>query len=369
MRLALPSYMKMSLSLAGVVGVLLFASGCLSSNHSIPKLDLVRLAHEAPSERGERVRVVQTFVTSEQPPKAQRAESCCDAGGNLYVEIGGHGHGVRGPQGPRSGGSRPTPPKHGGHGPKPKGGSSKGGSSALSGIDGDAAAVLAVIVVASAAAIAVVAASSEGARYDGWAKLEGNHPVHLYGPGNDYRQVPLEQLTVEEAEWATRAYVRKSEGDWKALGRAPLNRQGWAYSVFLGAGLVGEMGASATPGPISHIQLGYFPVHEFGLHADIGFGWGGSEQPEAVGKRFEARAALEAQLLPFQSRRIHAGGFAQIGSSVRTLAAGGGSSDLYSAGALMQLDITTRLALTGRAGVTRAYNELATEMSLGLSIY
>jgi hypothetical protein len=224
-------------------------------------------------------------------------------------------------------------------------------------------------VVASAAAIAVIAASSEGARYDGWAKLGANHPLHLYGPGNDYRQVALEDLTVEEAEWATRAYVRKSEGDWHALGRAPLNRQGWAYSVFLGAGLVGEMGASATPGPISHIQLGYFPIHEFGVHADIGFGWGESKQAVPTSARFEARAALEAQLLPFQSRRIHAGGFAQIGTGVRTLAAGGGSSELYSGGVLLQLDITTRLAMTGRAGVTHAYGESASEMSLGLSIY
>ena len=377
--------MGISFRLACVTGVLLFASGCLSSTHSIPKNDLKRLAHEPAAERGNKVRVLQKFNSSEQPPKAHYAED--DRGSHASIHVDLHGNFV-GPRSyrrtrrPRSSGSAGGSGSSGsggrGHGSKGKvssgksssGKSSKsGGGFNLSGIEGDAAAVLAVVVVASAAAIAVVAAGSEGARYDGWARLGGGHPIHLYGPHDSYKAVPLRDLTVEDAEWAERAYVRKTEGPWKGIGRAPLNRQGWAYSVFLGMGELGDSMEPAGLGPASHIQLGYFPIHEFGLHADIGFGWGEANDPEDTSSRFAASAGLEAQLLPFQSRRVHAGGYAQAGRSIRTRSAGGGKSALYSTGALMQLDITTRLALTARAGVTRAYDETASEMSLGLSIY
>lgn len=372
----------MRFSAVGVWGVL-FASGCLSSTHSIPQSDLLRLAHTAPEERGEQVRVIQTFVNSEQPPKSNSIEAggpIVDASWQVDIgpSAGGRGSrlGMRHPRGSRTTGttsshgysssrSAPHAPK-----PSPSGKSSGGGGGlSLSGIDGDAAAVVAVVVVASAAVIAVVAAGSEGARYDGWARLNNGHPVHLYGPQDSYKEVPLRELTVEDAEWAERAYVRESEGTWQALRRAPLNRQGWAYSVFVGAGELGDAMETPSLGPVSHIQLGYFPTHEFGLHADLGFGWGEANGPEDTSARFAVSTAIEAQLLPFQSGRIHGGGFAQAGQSIRTRSAGGGTSVLYSAGALMQLDLTTRLALTGRAGVTQAHEEYASEMSLGLSIY
>ena len=374
-----PGRMGISFRLACCTGVLLFASGCLSSTHSIPKNDLKRLAHEPPAERGNKVRVLQKFNSSEQPPKAHYTEDDRGEGASIHLDLhasstGPRSH-VRRPRGSSSAGGRGHSGSgrrvHGSKGTSSSGksGKSGGGSFNLSGIDGDAAAALAVVVVASAAVIAVVAAGSEGARYDGWARLDGGHPIHLYGPQDSYKAVPLRELTVEDAEWAERAYVRKSEGPWKHIGRAPLNRQGWAYSVFLGAGELGDSMDPASLGPASHIQLGYFPIHEFGLHADIGFGWGDASDPEDTSSRFAASAGLEAQLLPFQSRRVHAGGFAQAGRSVRTRSAGGGKSALYSTGALMQLDITTRLALTARAGVTRAHDETASEMSLGLSIY
>jgi hypothetical protein len=373
-----------SFRLACCAGVLLFVSGCLSSTHSIPKSDLKRLADLPAAERGKKVRVLQKFKTSEQPPKAHYTEDDRSSDASIHLDLHASSTGprsrVRRARRPRASGSTSGSGGAGGRGHGSKGGKSSsgksgksgksgGGSFNLSGIDGDAAAVLAVVVLAGAVVIAAGAAGSEGARYDGWARLDGGHPIHLYGPHDGYKAVPLRDLTVEDAEWAERAYVRKSEGPWKNVRRAPLNRQGWAYSVFLGAGELGDSMDPASLGPASHIQLGYFPIHEFGLHADIGFGWGEAGDPEDTSSRFAASIGLEAQLLPFQSRRVHAGGFAQAGRSVRTRSAGGGKSALYSTGALMQLDITTRLALTARAGVTRAYEETASEMSLGLSIY
>ncbi len=330
-----------------VFAALALVSGCLSSSHSIPKEELVRIAKRAPEQRGERVRVVQTFTNSEQPPRASEG-NCGGCGVRVHAGSNGRSSSGRGRHSSSSGG----------------GGGGGGGK-----ISGEAAAALAVVVLASAAVIGVVAASSEGARYDGWAKLSPNHPLHLYGPSNSYRLISLDDLTVEEAEWATRAYVRNSEGHWEGLGRAPLNRQGWAYSVFIGAGEIGDMGGAPRPGTVSHIQLGYFPTRALGIHGDVGFGWGGPGTGKIDGVRFEASAGLEAQYLPFRAGKIHGGAFAQMGKSLRTVSAGGGTSSLFSAGGLMQYDITTRLALTGRAGLTRAYGEPATEISLGLSIY
>ncbi len=335
--------MTSSLRVLIAMAFLVSGSGCLSTAHSIPKSELVAIAKKAPESRGEKVRVIQTFKGSKQPPEAR-----ADCSGGCAVEI-------------RSGGRRRSSGGGGGRS------SSSGGG--LGKIDGEAAAALAVIVVASAVVIGVVLASSEGARYDGWARLGRRQPLHLYGPNNSYRLVALEDLTLEEANWATRAYVRDTEGAWQGLGRAPLNRKGWAYSVLLGAGEMGDLGGAARTGTASHIQLGYFPTRALGIHGDVGFGWGSPGTGKVPGVRFQASVGLEAQYLPFRAGKVHGGVYGQFGRTIRTVAAGGGSDALLSAGGLFQFDIATRLALTARAGESLAHGESTNEFTLGVSIY
>src|SRR5258708_40000615 len=53
-----------------VVALLASGGGCLSSTHVIPHPDLVALAQTAPEERGARVRVVQGWSGSDEPPPA-----------------------------------------------------------------------------------------------------------------------------------------------------------------------------------------------------------------------------------------------------------------------------------------------------------
>ena len=93
------------------------------------------------------------------------------------------------------------------------------------------------LLVGAAAVAAVALAVTEGARYDGWVRLHPMHPVHLYGPGG-YRVMPLAWVDPETAAWSTRAVVRPNEGPWQPLGRAPLDRHGFTYSVLGGAGQV-----------------------------------------------------------------------------------------------------------------------------------
>ena len=394
------------------VFVCAFASGCLSNVHKIPKGELERLAQTDPLQRGDKVRVIQSFNTSRNPPPAgatqqrpvtqQRttarqgeapdSDTCVslqvDVADRSWATGGRNSRNRRAESGRRSGrgsgegrpatvdhrqrpsGTSSRPPKRSGKVSGRKGSSSKSsGSSNAASAEG--AAVLAVAVVASAAVLAVVAAGSEGARYDGWAQIEDEHPVHLYGPRNEYKKVALDELSEEDAAWAKDAYVRKSEGSWKALGRAPLNRTGPVYSVFLGAGEIGDAMGGSNVGARSHIQIGYFPIHEFGVVGDLSFGWGGgggdpySDAPQP----FLVSTGLEMQILPLQAGRVHGGGYGQFGYSQRNDAAGGGESNVFSTGALLQLDLTTRLALSARAGVRHAHERAASEMSLGISIY
>jgi hypothetical protein len=117
------------------------------------------------------------------------------------------------------------------------------------------------------------------------------------------------------------------------------------------------------------VQLGYFPVHAFGLQLD----WGFSTRDNAVGATlFDNRLGLEATVAPFDAGRLHAGvsgGVALASRFVDGVRDGRDDDTALSAGALLQLGWTTRLAVTGRFGVSRAYGDVEKEALLGLSIY
>lgn len=323
----------LSIALAAAVGL----SGCLSTTHRIPHQELQRLAQTPPEQRGQRVRVIQGFVTDDQPPAAPRVQ-----GGATVVVVGdvhvggGHHHVHR---------HRPNPKK-------------------LAKAKADKAEYYVILAALAAVGLAV----TEGARYDGWVQVHPMHPVHLYGPNGEYGWVPLAQLTPETAAWARKAYIRPEEGPWRPLGRAPLNRRGWTYSVLLGAGQIPSSGDTNDAGFLSHIQFGYFPTGQLGLQADIAFGWREDELANTV---LDARYALELDAMLLRAGKFHAGGYGQIGSAA--LFDDGPGRDtrgvLLGAGVLLQLELTTRLALTGRAGIAQAHGERVQEFTAGLSIY
>src|SRR5690606_36617411 len=93
----------------------------------------------------------------------------------------------------------------------------------------------AVVVLIAAAAVGVTAALTEGLRYDGTVALHPMQPVHLWGQGGAYTWMPLAHITPEVAAWAEKAVVRDDEGPWTELGRRPLDRQGFTYSLLLGS--------------------------------------------------------------------------------------------------------------------------------------
>jgi len=342
-------------SLLAVALTAVLAAGCLSSTHRISRTDLQRMAQMPPEQRSQRVRVVQSFY-GDEPPAAEPVH----AGTTVVVVGGGHHHGEHRAAGRGPGGS-------GGPGGEPKG-SKKAAEAAK-----DAKSWMVV-----AAAVALGLAFTEGARFDGWVDLHPMHPVHLYGPYGQYRMVPMAQLTPEHAAWASKAFVRPSEGPWIRPERAPLNRRGWTYSVLLGSAQIpsGQEAAagigtdSAEPGFLGHIQLGRYVTKQTGILLDFGLGWRTNEFENSV---FEARNAVEIQHMPLAAGSFHLGGYGQIGIGLR---AEDGPYDTASkrafiggAGALAQIELTTRLAITARLGYTRIFGEDTAEAGLGLSIY
>jgi hypothetical protein len=326
------------------IAVACLAGGCLSSAHKIPKRDLQALAQVDPAQRGKRVRVIQATANEASPPPAQRV----DSGAHVHVGVvvvPSHHHGHSGGVGGGGGGSGFSTNK------------AKGKSD-------DAKAWLII-----AAAVAVGLAATEGARYDGWVELHPMHPVHLYGPYGEYLVAPLAHIDPQTAAWAQKALVRPGEGPWTTLGRAPLNRQGWTYSVLMGAGKIASVDDTVEPGFFSHIQLGNFPSKELGIVLDIGLGWRDNLADATV---FDSRYGLELQAMPVAAGKLHAGGFGQIGIGARFedyVKNGDKRSVIYGGGGMLQLEITTRLALTARAAYMMVYDEPVSDLTLGLSIY
>jgi hypothetical protein len=306
-------------------------SACLSTSHRISRDELANLARTAPAARGERVQVLQTFA-GDEPPAAPRG------GGGVYVGVGvstsvGHSH------------SRP-----------------RGGSAARMTDKGKW-----WFLVAALAAVGF--AASEGARYDGWVRVTPAHPLHLYGPSGEYTWIPLGSLSPDQAAWASRAYLRQEEGPWTTLGRRPLDRRGFTYSVLGGASEFPSEDLTERPGFLGHIQFGYHPAQQLGILFDVSTGWTENGLGDAV---FDLRNALELQLFPLTVGILHAGVYGQIGLGTRWedgYHEDDDRSTLWSVGPLLQLELTTRLAITGRAGLTGVYGARASEFGIGLSVY
>jgi hypothetical protein len=330
------------LSRVSAFAVAIFASGCLGTAYRVPRRELIRLSETPAEQRGNQVRVIQGFAGDDGPPPAPGVH------GHTTVVVYGGG-GVRG------------------GGPRNVAGLGKAASKAD---DSKAWLILAGIA-------AVGLAATEGARFDGWARLHPMHPVHIYGPNGEYSWVPLAQLDPNTAMWARKAFVRETEGPWTPLERAPLNRVGFTYSLLLGSAEIPSaqerslsMGTDpANAGFIGHIQLGLFPTQQVGLLLDFGMGWRNNAFGDTV---FEGRNALELQFLPVSAGIFHAGVYGQGGLALR-LEDGAKSSEqrsfLLGGGGLLQLELTTRLTITARGGYVRILGEDTAEVAVGVSIY
>jgi hypothetical protein len=337
---------------AVVVAGLLVATGCVANSYRIPPGDLQRLAASPPEARGERVRVIQE-VGGTDVPSAQPVGEGTEI---VLVPHIGISHDRR--HGGRYGGS------YGGSG----GGRVKSGGSKLGGAGSDGKA--AAIVFLAIAAVALVAiAGVEGSRFDGWAQLHPMHPVHLVGRDGGYTVMPLAWIDPGTAAWADKAIVRPSEGPWRPLERHPLHRTGPTYSMYGGTGSLRSAHGELGLGPAFTVQAGFFPTQQVGVVGSVFLGWRENRDFETL---FESRYMLELQVLPVAAGRFHAGLYGGIGAAYRFedgVPGGNSGTSALAGGAMFQLDVNTRIALTARFGLAKAHEESMRDILFGLSVY
>jgi hypothetical protein len=336
---------------AVVVAGLMISSGCVASTYRIPSGDLQRLAAAPPEARGQRVRVIQELGGSDVPgaqPVAEDTEVVfvpqitvtpdrSRHGGRYHGSIGTSGRGKLG------------------------GGKLGGGGS-----DGKAAAIV-FLAVAAVALFAI--AGVEGSRFDGWAQLHPMHPVHLIGRDGGYTVMPLAWIDPGTAAWAEKAIVRPSEGPWHQLERHPLHRTGPTYSMYGGVGSMQSAHGDLGLGPAFTVQLGYFPAQQVGIVGSVFLGWRDNRESETL---FESRYMAELQVMPVAAGAFHAGFYAGAGGAYRFedgVDNGNAGSKALAGGAMFQLDVNTRIALTARFGLARAHEEQMKDILFGLSVY
>ena len=348
-----------------VVAASIVTTGCASGTYKIPGKELERLAVQPPDTRAQHVHVVQQLDDEDLgQPQPVTAETTIiffpqiniyGAERRRYVTSGGYsGSGYSG-----GGGS------WGGGGVRGHGG---GGGFKLGGGGGDGkGAAIAILVVAAVAL--VVVAGVEGSRYDGYASLHPMHPVYLVGRDGERVVMPLAWIDPQTAAWASYGYVRRNEGPWNETGRAPLDRQGWNYSMYGGVGTYTSADSSKALGTATTIQLGYFPIQELGILGSLFLGWRDNAVHSTL---FETRYTLELQGFPVHAGPVHFGLYGGGGGASRFergIPGGNASSLALMGGAMLQLDINTRLAITARFGQTYAHGERMTDAMLGLSVY
>lgn len=337
---------------AVVVAGSLIATGCLANTYRIPDGELQKLAATPPEARGQKVRVIQELGGSDVPA-AQPVEANTQIVFVPNINVGVRDHRMhRGGDGGNAG----------------RIGGSKGGGLKLGGAgnDGKAAAVV-FLVIAAVALVAI--AGVEGSRFDGWAELHPMHPVHLIGRDGGYTVMPLAWIDPATAAWTRKAIVRPSEGPWRQLERAPLHRTGPTYSMYGGTGSLRSAYGELELGPAFTVQAGFFLTQQIGLVGSVFFGWRDNRVRETL---FESRYTLELQVLPLAAGRLHGGLYGGAGGAYRFedgVPNGNSGTRALTGGAMFQLDVNTRIALTARFGLAKAHEESMRDILFGISVY
>jgi hypothetical protein len=211
---------------------------------------------------------------------------------------------------------------------------------------------VAIIMVAVAVLAAAGLAVTEGVRYDGAVRMLAGQPVHLKDAAGDERVVALGDLVPADAAQSVSAEVMDDEG-WGLLRieRRPLDRQGFAFKVDVGS-LQSLCACYSAAGFGSNIQFGYFPHRRLGLLANLSLG-GGSD---ALGKTFQRHSISgEAQWFPLDLWRLHLGTFAHGGVQLaKETDVPSRNGPAFGAGLILEIALTTRLALMARGDWTTA---------------
>jgi hypothetical protein len=228
-----------------------------------------------------------------------------------------------------------------------------------------------VVVVAVVVAIGLV--SSEGVRFDGYVAMSPEQPVHLRAANGQQWTIPMADLSPGWIAGTVEAKVMDDEGfGLRRLDRLPLDRRGATFKLDSGT-IAFDFAGATLAGPAMNIQTGYFFTRRLGLLANLGLGGGA-----ATGGLVPRHAlGLELQAFPLAWGRVHLGAFGNGGMAITEVLIG--STPTYvngpsvGGGALAELDLTSRLALTLRAGGSLAKLDQiwtpAGQLTAGVAVY
>jgi hypothetical protein len=335
--------------------------------------------------------------------------------GHIHVGHYGPGHPVGGGHvagwngGPRTvaaGGWRGTPPSGGGisgwRGSPPGGGGgwrgvppkssggSGGGSSGGGGLGnwggggggggnggGEALILLAVVLAAIAVVATVSLVASEGMRFDGTAQMSPWQPVHLKQRGGGELVMALGDLSPVALEGVVEAKVMDDEGyGIRTLEHRRLDRC-WAPTFKLDAGSMtfSRGGGDTHTGFIGNMQFGLFVRPWLGLLLTTGVGGAGDGYGATISRH---TFGFEAQSLPAALGPVQLGGFANVGAAAIASTATNAPiewGNAFGGGFLGELQVTSRMALTLRAGANLAFftdsgtTSPAATVTAGLALY
>lgn len=237
-------------------------------------------------------------------------------------------------------------------------------------------AIIVVVVIAGSVFAGLVLAGSEGDRYDGALALPPAQPLHLRdADGHELGWVRAKDLRPPMLARVATGIVTEDDGPLVRLGRSPLDRKGFVYQVEVGAGAMNTLSRGLSVGFAGRTEVGWFPAQAFGVLAGFAVQTGAKGAQEVAS---EVRPLVEAQLLPVKLGRVHPGIYVEGGYAIgseRTAPGESRSTSSWAAGGglLAQIDLSTFLALYGRAGVLALPSPdpllFAPSVSVGIAIY
>jgi hypothetical protein len=294
---------------------------------------------------------------------------------------GGAISGWRGaPPGSSGGGSsswRGVPASGSGRGSSGGGSLGNIGSGGGGGNGGEAMVVLAVVLAVIAVVMTVSLVGSEGIRFDGMAQMSPWQPVHLKQRGGGELVIALGDLSPVAIEGAVEAKVMDDEGyGIRTLDHLRLDRR-WAPTFKLDAGsMTFARSGTVRSGFISNMQVGLFVRPWLGLMLTAAVGGAGDEYGATITRHV---FGFEAQSLPLALGPVQLGGYVNVGAAaIASTATGSGPvewGNAIGAGILGELQVTSRMALTLRAGANEAFfansgtTSPAATVTAGLALY
>ena len=365
-----------------MVGALLGTSGCLSHRHLVPKAELERLTKLPPSDRGQQVRssrwgpsrAGRKTPSWSGPQRSDYGPDYVDNGPNVGggVFIGVHRTHVYGPAvrprrhhrsyvgtqlvAPGAGpGARnvvapgaPAPARPVGKAGVGSGAGAiagkKGGSKAIEDSDVDDFAAAAVVATIAGVALGVGLAASEGGRFDGTVATSPDQPLTLKWTDGKTYFLNLSELHPSHLDKIESAYLNDDEFfGLQRLRRAPLDRGGLPLNSRLAAGVRRSLrGTQQGFAPLRCRSVRSLGRTSSGGRPDLGAGSNGRrlfQRLLVVGGPGISLRAWQGSLWGLRERRCRQ----QILRRHRQR-----FWCRLQRGCAPQIDLTTRLALTGR---------------------